>query len=234
MLRVKFFKAEWFPFCGPFIVFMLFVMIENLLDSDKTGPIYGIYPVKTVFVGVLIAAVWSKLPTFRIVSFPGSICVGILVFAIWVLLDPYSPWLDETLNLSWASSDGFREGGFNLRLFIDDVFIWWLVIISRVVGTVLVVPLAEELFWRGWLQRWLVNEKFTSVQIGEYSFSSFSIVTILFASVHSQVFVALVAGVIFGLWVVKTKSLWDVVLSHAVANLLLAVFVLLTGRYYFW
>jgi len=92
----------------------------------------------------------------------------------------------------------------------------------------------EELFWRGWLQRWLINENFTSVRIGQFTPFSFAVVTTMFALVHPQVFVALFAGLLFGWWVVKTKSLWDVVLSHAVANLLLAVYVLWTGRWYFW
>jgi len=151
-----------------------------------------------------------------------------------VALDPYLPWMDGFFNFTRGLEGGFREGGFRPWEFVENFYLAILVIALRVAGAVLVVPIVEELFWRGWLQRWLINENFTSVRIGQFTPFSFAVVTVMFALVHPQVFVALFAGLLFGWWVVKTKSLWDVVLSHAVANLLLAVYVLWTGRWYFW
>ena len=56
----------------------------------------------------------------------------------------------------------------------------------RVVGAVLVVPVMEELFWRSFLIRWLVNEDFRSVPVGTFTWSSFLITTAFFGLEHDQ------------------------------------------------
>ena len=42
----------------------------------------------------------------------------------------------------------------------------------RVFGLAVIVPLAEELFWRGFLLRWIIDEEFEKVSIGQYTFRS--------------------------------------------------------------
>lgn len=228
-------KKDWFPFVAPFVLFMGFLFVEGLIDPRKEGTIYWIYAVKTLCVGALIAWVWRRLPEFRIKSVAGSCAVGAVVFALWVALDPFLPWLEGmALTFGDAENWGAREGGFRAFEFVADPALAWAAVAVRVAGAVLVVPIMEEAFWRGWLQRWLVSEDFTKVQIGTFTGMSFAVVTAAFALVHPQVFVALIAGVLFGWWVVRTKSLWDVVLAHAVANLLLAGYVISTERWYLW
>jgi CAAX prenyl protease-like protein len=231
---MKFVRDDWFPFCAPFTAFMAMLSLENFFDPKKEGLIYLLYGVKTVLTGALIVAIWGRLPSFRLTSPWGSLGVGSIVFILWVFLDPYLPWMEGFFHFTWAAEGGFREGGFRPWEFVENFYAAILVIALRVAGAVLVVPIVEELFWRGWLQRWLINENFTSVRIGQFTPFSFALVSVMFALVHPQVFVALFAGLLFGWWVVKTKSLWDVVVSHAVANLLLAGYVLWSGRWYLW
>ena len=50
----------------------------------------------------------------------------------------------------------------------------------RFLRLVIVVPLVEEIFWRGFLLRYLINEKFTEVPIGAFSWFSFGVVTVAF------------------------------------------------------
>src|SRR5256885_12134788 len=48
--------------------------------------------------------------------------------------------------------------------------------------SVIAVPILEELFWRGWLMRWIVLPKhFERVPLGSYAPAAFWVVAVLFA-----------------------------------------------------
>jgi len=99
-----------------------------------------------------------------------------------------------------------------------------------------VVPLIEEIFWRGFLQRYLVNEKFTSVKFGTYTHLSFFGVAGAFMLVHSPSDwpAAIATGVLFGWVAVKTKSLLACVIAHAITNLGLGIYIVTTKQWGFW
>jgi uncharacterized protein len=44
-----------------------------------------------------------------------------------------------------------------------------------------IAPVVEELFWRAWLMRWLINSDFRKVPLGTYAPLAFWITAILFA-----------------------------------------------------
>jgi membrane protease YdiL (CAAX protease family) len=46
--------------------------------------------------------------------------------------------------------------------------------------------------------------------------------------------VGLVCGVIYNWWMVKTKSLGDLILTHAVTNLCLSLFTIVTKQWQYW
>jgi CAAX prenyl protease-like protein len=105
----------------------------------------------------------------------------------------------------------------------------------RVASGSLAVPILEELFWRGWLMRWLVDKNFIEVSFGLYAPSAFWLVAILFASEHGPYWeVGLAAGVIYNWWIIRTKNLADCILAHAVTNACLAAYVLATGLWGYW
>jgi len=61
----------------------------------------------------------------------------------------------------------------------------WLVVPGVPVGgSVLLVPIVEELFWRAWLMRWLVSHKFYELPLGYYAAQAFWVSALLFASEH--------------------------------------------------
>ena len=97
------------------------------------------------------------------------------------------------------------------------------------------VPILEELFWRGWLLRWMIHQEFTKVQIGAYTASAFWTVALLFASEHGPYWeVGLAAGLIYNWWLIRTKNLADCIVAHAVTNGALSAYVLLTGNWQYW
>jgi CAAX prenyl protease-like protein len=105
----------------------------------------------------------------------------------------------------------------------------------RSARAVLIVPFVEEVFWRAWLMRWLIRSDFRTVPIGTFQASSFCTVAVLFALEHGAYWdVGLVAGVLYNWWMVRTKSLADCVLAHAVTNACLSAYVITQGQWQYW
>jgi uncharacterized protein len=105
----------------------------------------------------------------------------------------------------------------------------------RVLSSVALVPVLEELFWRGWLMRWLINREFLKIPLGAYQAGAFWIVALLFASEHGPYWeVGLLAGLVYNLWIIRTRNLADCILAHAVTNGALATYVLIAGQWQYW
>lgn len=109
------------------------------------------------------------------------------------------------------------------------------VVTWRAARATLAVPIAEELFWRGWLMRWLINNDFLSVRLGTYAPLAFFATALLFASEHGPYWdVGLITGLIYNLWMIRTKSVADCILMHGVTNGVLSAYVLATGNWQYW
>jgi hypothetical protein len=108
-------------------------------------------------------------------------------------------------------------------------------VVLRVASSVALVPVLEELFWRGWLMRWLIDKDFLKVPLGTYARAAFWITAVLFASEHGPYWeVGLAAGIVYNWWIIHTRNLADCMLAHAVTNGLLSVYVLTTGQWQYW
>ena len=99
----------------------------------------------------------------------------------------------------------------------------------------ILIPILEELFWRGWLMRWLIRPQFQSVPLGQYTPAAFWIVALLFASEHGSYWeVGLLAGIAYNAWIVRTRNLANCILGDAITNLMLAAYVLLFDKWQYW
>ena len=103
---------------------------------------------------------------------------------------------------------------------------------------VIVAPLIEELFWRGFLMRYLVDldGDFWAVPFGTYHKRSLIAVTALVVLIHSppDYFAASIFGLMMYGLAVRTKSLSACVLMHATANLILGLYVVSTQSWGYW
>jgi hypothetical protein len=159
-----------------------------------------------------------------------SILLGLAVFAIWVGPDVIAPsW--RHLPLFNNAVVGHPAGNTPPASKNDPLFLFFRIAIS-----VVAVPILEELFWRGWLMRWLIDsDNFERVPLGTYAPMAFWVVALLFASEHGSFWdVGLLTGVIYNWWMVRTRNLWDCILAHAVTNGALAAYVVLAGQWQYW
>lgn len=207
-------------YVAPFAVYMAFLVAQQA----GVASVFVLYPIKTLAVAVALVWAWRGVRIDlreRRGLLIGAV-VGILALGVWV-----GP---ELLKMTRTD---FAAGGFNPTTLHAPLFT--LAVISRVAGAVLVVPVMEELFWRGWMIRWLVKPEFRSVPLGTFSWESFGITVVLFGVEHGELWhVGMITGALYNWVFYRTKSLWACILAHAVTNLLLACYVLGSGKWGYW
>jgi uncharacterized protein len=218
---------------APFALYMAFVGVEQgggwVRDQGWLGfsdaQLDLLYPVK-------IAAVLATLIHYRReydelrwreLARPAtlllSLAVGIIVFGLWINLD---------IALGSLTPRGFDPTRF------ADPGLRWALSGARLFGAVLVVPVMEELFWRSFLIRYIVDSDFSKVPVGMFSWGSFGLTVVLFGLEHHYLIAGMVAGAAYNLLLYRSRSLVHCILAHALTNLILGCYVLQTGAWHFW
>ena len=218
-------KSPSTPYVLPFGVFMV------LLALQKYNPLpqnleFGLRCV------ILAAVLWvfsRRVLSFRVVNLAGSLAIGVGVFLIWVAPDALiagyrQHWLFQN------SLTGQVTATIDAAARADVVALFF-----RALRATILVPIIEELFWRAWALRWAADSDFERMPLGSYTTSSFWIVAALFAAEHGPYWeVGLICGIIYNLWMGKTRSLGDLILTHAVTNGVLCAYVIATGKWEYW
>lgn len=213
------------PYVLPFAVFLLFLALQPY------NPLPGAAE-QAVRVAVLTGVLWyfsRPILDFRIASPLLTAGFGVAVFAAWILPDLLFPgyrghWL-FTNSITGAATSSIPAAD----LLSPPVLLF------RTARAALLVPVIEELFWRGWLLRWLDNPDFEKVPFGRYAFQAFWISAALFGSEHGPYWdVGLLAGAAYNYWAIRTKRLGDCILAHGVTNLCLSVYTIATGKWEYW
>lgn len=105
----------------------------------------------------------------------------------------------------------------------------------RVATSVAVVPVIEELAYRGYLLRRLVAVDFEAVPWRAPGWGPLVLSAVVFAVMHDALWwPALAAGIAYGLVLVRSGRFGEAVAAHAVTNGLLAVCVLGFGQWQLW
>jgi len=218
----------------PFAVFMAFIGLDEIIRLfSKYGfitvgetTLYYLYPLKVLVVACLLYRYRKeyqelKLKDLANFSTTFTVCIsGLLVFFLWIHMD-------------WTLGVAENPRGFNPTLLPCG---WVRVVMTmfRVSGAVLVVPVMEELFWRSFLSRYIIDSDFKKVPLGSFSWASFLLTAVLFGFEHNYILAGMMAGIFYSLILYRTKSLAQCVLAHAVTNLALALYVLSSGKWQFW
>jgi len=223
---------EWVPRVAPFALFIAFLIAISFAPPPVPPAPGGtdwrwLYAFRTLVVGGALIWFWRSYGELR---FPGrmtgadwalAISVGVGVFGLWIVL-----------HGGWMQVSG-SVGGFDPRRHgTEDID--WLHAIPRLVGLALVVPFAEELFWRSFLMRWLVQPRFLEVWPQRVGLKALAITSVLFALEHDQWLAGLIAGVAYGGLYMHSRTLWSPVVAHAITNALLGAWVISTRDWSFW
>jgi exosortase E/protease (VPEID-CTERM system) len=150
-----------------------------------------------------------------------AIAVGAVTFVVWMALEPVPPYDDAKSSLALRLSQMPAAGA-----------IIWLAF--RVIGSVITVPIAEELAFRGYLIRRLIAADVSTVRPGRFTWLSFLISSILFGALHGRWLAGTLAGMAYALTYYRRGELVDAIAAHATTNALIAGFVLVTGSWSLW
>jgi uncharacterized protein len=213
------------PYVVPFGVFLVFLAARPLLPFAMEW----VQALRFGIILLLLITLSRSAMGGRITDPVGSIALGVAVFCIWVGPDLLWP----AYRQSWLFDNrlvGAAASSLPQRLRTNVIFL-----VFRVLASVVNVPALEELFWRGWLMRWLISTDFRKVPLGSYTARSFWVVAVLFATEHGPYWdVGLIAGILYNWWMVRTRSLSDCMVAHAVTNACLAWYVLARGHWEYW
>jgi uncharacterized protein len=210
-------------YVAPFATFVGILELEHIIG---TPPQVG-YPIRVALTLIVLWLVSRPYIQLRPSHPIATIGIGLAVFAIWIGPDAVFPhWHGWARGFSALSGGGSMLPG----LLKDPAFL-----IIRAGGSTLLVPIIEELFWRAWVMRWLIHDDFQAIPLGTYVPWAFWVTAALFAAEHGAYWdVGLAAGAIYNWWMVRSKSLADCILAHAVTNGTLAVYVIISGAWQFW
>ena len=215
-------EKPWIPYVLPFALFLL--LSGPVRFFPALSPF--LYIAKTIIVGALLwfwrheyAADISHGLSFR--EWLTALFCGLLVLVIWIAPEGYLPQFGQNSGFDPHAFGWSKAAAIGL-------------IAVRLIGAAVVVPVMEELFWRSFLMRYLINPDFRAVPVGAFTWLSFMGVAILFGLEHQRVVVGIIAGLLYGLLLIRQKKLKGVILAHGVTNLGLGIYVLLTESWMFW
>jgi CAAX prenyl protease-like protein len=219
-------KLKTSPIHARVVPYALIVVLTFVQDG-YAGPLrYWLYLLK------MLAGVWciwemrSLVPEMKWAFSWEAVVVGVGVFVVWVGLDPFYP----KSQLMFKAGDPWNP----LKQFGDGAALGWFFVAVRTVGSALVVPPIEEVFYRSFLYRYLVKTDFRSMPFKRVHWLSLIVTSSFFGFVHYQWLPGVLCGMAFQWLAIRKDRLGDAMTAHAITNFLLGVWVAWQGAWNFW
>ena len=229
MSRFAGLRSPMAAYTVPFLIFMGGLVLTSALRATGSGffwvkhPEYWVYPLQTALCAAALVFYWKQYNFSKRGGLAIAMLAGLAVLGIWI-----AP----------QAALGFpaRTDGFDPTVFGEGSALYWMTLVARFARLVVIVPLVEEIFWRGFLMRFLVREDFDKARIGEFQWKAFLLVAVFFMLVHSMADwpAAFLCGLAYNLVAVKTGSLAACVVAHALTNLGLGAYIMATRQWGFW
>jgi exosortase E/protease (VPEID-CTERM system) len=204
-------------YIAPLVTIAFVSMITGMISDGGLDRLYALR------VLVALAVLWHfrrEYGGLRGACSWHAVAVGLAVYAIWTALAP-------------APESAATELADPLAKLPRPWLIAWLA--ARSVGSVIVVPVAEELAFRGYLTRRLIAADFQAVPEGRFTWLSFLASSLLFGLLHQQRMLAgTIAGMAYALAYYRRGRLIDAVAAHSLTNLLITISALWTGEWSRW
>jgi exosortase E/protease (VPEID-CTERM system) len=204
-----------------YLIPLLAILAAAMISRAASDGFESLYPLRFVAAAV---ALWCLRSRYRDLDWGFgwfSALAGLAVFGLWLGLDlAAGPQTDSKIAFGLASLP-------------TQARLTWLVF--RTVAAVVTVPIAEELAFRGFLIRRLISADFESLGPREYTYVSVLISSVAFGLMHGDRWLAgTLAGLIYAIAFLRRGRIGDAVVAHTTTNALLAAWVLVGGRWYFW
>jgi len=227
---------------APLVVYLVLTVCQGYFGESGR---YWLYLAKTLAGAWVLWVVWPVVTEMRWAVSWESLVVGVVVFALWVGLDPIVPTQPELweklglrqlfVKLRLAGATAASPPPWNpFRHFGPGSELGWLFVCGRILGSSLVVPPIEEVFYRSFLYRWIAKDDFLSVPLGHFAWKPFVITSAIFGFAHNEWLAGILCGFAYQGLVCWKKRLGDAIAAHAVTNFLLGLWVVWRDAWQFW
>jgi len=199
-----------------FLMPLLAILAAGMLSHALSGRFEWLYPLRLFACIAAFAFYRHDLAALEWRwSWRGAL-LGIGVFIVWFVCVHFLAQDSGVPDELAAASPSLRWG--------------W--IACRVAGSVLTVPLAEELAYRGFLMRRLQAREFDSLPYQQVSWWAVAASSVLFGAAHGALWLpGTIAGLAYGVIVKRRADLGEAVAAHMTTNLLVAVVALGLGNW---
>ena len=177
-----------------------------------------LYPVRVVVVGAVLWGCRKRFHLGLLAWNPTPLLIGFAVFLVWVAAIPADAEKSKEFAATLLTAPAW------------GVAAW---IAFRLVGAVVIVPIAEELAFRGFLQQRL-EAAWAGLAPAWRQAAATLVSSLAFGALHGSWVVATLAGIAFAMARYHRGKLWDAIVAHATANLLLGGYVLAGGNWSYW
>ena len=198
--------AYLMPFLG--------LMLASIVTSAFAPHDHALYGLKVLAVG---AALWLYRDIYhRLDRRVGAeaIVAGMVIGILWIVTAtvpaqerPSAAWLEQ--SAAWIT------------------VVWFMI---RGIGAIIMVPIAEELAFRGFLHRWLISRQFETVRLDHVSIVALTVTSLLFGLLHERWIAGALSGVAFALLMYRTGRLSDPIAAHMTANAVIFLWAVAAWR----
>lgn len=237
-------RNPWFVFIGPFIIFMLLTSLEPTPDEPGGAGIglsipYSYYPwVYTLKVVLVTLSVLLVAPSYRQFPFKVSgwaVLTGVVGIVVWIGICKLE--IERSVITSLGLEKLFGMGArsaYNPFEQISSAAGAWAFLTVRFFGLAVLVPVIEEFFLRGFLMRYFMRHDWWNSPIGSVTATAVVVGTVFPMLMHpGELLAAAVWFSMVTLLMIRTRNIWDCVIAHAITNLLLGLYVVYSGEWYF-
>jgi exosortase E/protease (VPEID-CTERM system) len=198
---------------------LLVLMAASMMIAAISANFPFFYPFGVV---ATLLTLWYFRPCYKqLIKRPSfhSLAIGLAIGGGWLLMVPENDGTGAHVTASLDAMPTWLSAG-------------W--IGFRVIGTVVTVPLAEELAFRGYLLRKLVANDFDNVPVGTFTWLSFSVSSLLFGLLHDNWVLGTLAGAGFAIALYQRGQISDAIAAHMTSNAVLVLATLGAGRWDLW
>jgi exosortase E/protease (VPEID-CTERM system) len=204
-----------FALLVPFVAMLATSMVTAALSAGFDA----LYPAGVIVTAAVLLHYRKSYRDFPFGFSAVSVGIGLVVFVAWIALEPGIPG---------------THGGAGAHMPDLPVAVTVLWIGFRLIGSVVTVPIAEELAFRGYLLRKLVSSDFERVPPNRFTWLSFAGSSVLFGLMHQSWVAGTIAGAGFAIAMYHRGRITDAMVAHMTANALIATSVLGLGWWDLW